>query len=121
MWVTDSCYRNKRIIGNCSGQHPVFLGPVLFHFTKDDQSFTRLALELEANNPETRKLKKIGVDMEDTVFNGVQSLFPDISKLYCVRHMKQRDEITIGKLLAKFKCSEDEKVFKAKQYWREKI
>ena len=49
------------------------------------------------------------------IFNGVQSLSPDVSKLYCVLHMKQRDEIKIGKFLAKFKCSENEKVFKAKQ------
>ena len=51
--------------------------------------------------------------MEDTIFNGAQSLLPDVSKLCLVRHMKQRDEIKIGKLLAKFKCSENEKVFKA--------
>ena len=121
MWVTDSCYRNKRLIGSDSGHHPVFLGPVLFHFTKDDQTFTRFTLELQASNSETRKLKKIGVDMEDAIFNGVQSLFPDVSKLYCVPRMKQRDEIKIGKLLAKFKCNEKEKVFKTKQYWREKI
>ena len=116
MLVTDSCYQNKRLIGNDSGHHPVFLGLAFFHFIKDDQTFTRFALELQASNPETRKLKKIGVDMEDAIFNGgVQSLFPDVSKLYCVRHMKQRDKIKIGKLLAKFKCSENEKVFKAKQ------
>ena len=36
MCVTDSCYRNKRLIGNDSGHHPVFLGPALFHFTKKD-------------------------------------------------------------------------------------
>ena len=35
--------------------------------------------------------------------------------------MKQQDEIKIGKLLTKFKCSENEKVSEAKQYWREKI
>ena len=130
MRVTDSCYRNKRQIRNGSGHHPVFLGPVLFHFTKDDQTFTRFALELQTSNPETIKLKEIGIDMEDDIFNGVQLLFPDVpelycghhmkqrdvSKLYCVRHMKQRDKIKIGKLLAKFKCSENEKVFKAKQY-----
>ena len=72
MWVTDSCYRNKRLIGNDSGHHPVFLGPALFHFTKKDQTFTRFALELQASNPEMRKLKKISIDMEDAIFNGVQ-------------------------------------------------
>ena len=73
-------------------------------------------MELQTNNPEARKLKKIGLDMEDAIFNEVQSLFPDVSKLYCVCHMKQQDEIKIGKLLAKFKCRENEKVFIAKQY-----
>ena len=78
MWVTDSCYRNKRLIGNDSGHHLVFLGPVLFYFKKDDQTFTRFTLELQARNPETRKLKKIGVDMEDAIFHEVQSLFPNV-------------------------------------------
>lgn len=41
-----------------------------------------LALEWQANIPETRKLKKIFVDMEDAIINGVQSIFSDVSKLY---------------------------------------
>ena len=59
--------------------------------------------------------------MEDAIFNGVQSLFQDVSKLYCVSHMEQRDEIKIGKFFAKFKYSENEKVFKVNHYWREEI
>ena len=51
-----------------------------------------LALEWQANNPETRKLKKIVVDMDDATINGVQSIFSHVSKLYCVRHIKQQDE-----------------------------
>ena len=51
-----------------------------------------LALEWQANNPETRKLEKIVVDMEDAIINGVQSIFSDVSKLCCVHHIKQRDE-----------------------------
>ena len=81
MWVIDSCYRNKRLIRNDSGHHPVFFSTDLFHFTKEDQTFTQFALELQASNPKTRKLKKTGADMEDPIFNGVESLFPDVSKL----------------------------------------
>ena len=40
MWVTDLCYQNKRIIGNNSRHHWVLFAPDLFHFTKDDQTFT---------------------------------------------------------------------------------
>ena len=34
--------------------------------------------------------------------------------------MKQWDEFKIEKLLAKFKCTEKEKVFKVKSYWQQK-
>ena len=44
MWITDSSYQNKRVVGNVSGDHPVFLGPDLFHFTKDEKTFTLLYL-----------------------------------------------------------------------------
>ena len=69
---------------------------------------------MQDSNAEARKLR-IGVDIEDASFNGVQSLFPEVSKLYCVCHMRQHHDIKIAKLLAKFKCSENEKIFKAKQ------
>ena len=74
IWVNDSYYRNKRLSGNDSVHHPVFLGPVLFHFTKVDLTLTQFALELQASNPQMRKLKKIDFDMEDAIFSGVQSL-----------------------------------------------
>ena len=35
MWVTDISYRNKRLINSVSRKHPVFLGSVMTHFTKD--------------------------------------------------------------------------------------
>ena len=80
MWVTDSSYRNKRIVGNVSRDYPVFLGPALFHFTKDEKTFTRFALELQAEAPAIRDLKKIGLDMEDAIFKGVKVLFPNVEQ-----------------------------------------
>ena len=44
MWVTDTCYHNKRIIKPKTGNNPLFLGPTLFYFTKDDKTFSRLGL-----------------------------------------------------------------------------
>ena len=76
MWVTDSCYWNKRLISNTSRVHPIYLDPTLLHFTKDTQTFTRFELEILACNPETRGIKKIGVDMEDAIYNGVKNVFP---------------------------------------------
>ena len=39
MWVTDTLHRNKRLINLVSGKHPVFLGPVMIHLTKDKTAF----------------------------------------------------------------------------------
>jgi len=109
LWVTDSSYRNKRIISNSTGDSPVFLGPLLFHFTKDEPTFNRFMLEMVAMDPAIMKMKKLGVDMEDAIFNGIKSIIPDITHLYCVRHLRQRDEKKIDDLLAKTKSSSAEK------------
>ena len=52
MWLTDTCYHNKRVTNPETGNYPIFLGPTLFHFTKDDKTFSRLALELLDMVPE---------------------------------------------------------------------
>ena len=44
--VTDTTYRNKRPINLETKKHPVFLGSIILHFTKDDNVFARFALEL---------------------------------------------------------------------------
>ena len=51
MWVTDTSYRNRRLVSTRSGDHPVHLGPVMFHFSKDEETFRRFCLELVAANP----------------------------------------------------------------------
>ena len=115
IWVTDSCCRNKRLISNTSGVYPVYLGPTLLHFTKDIQTFTQFALEIQACNPETRGIKKIGVDMEDAIYNGVKILFPEAQQLYCVRHLKQQDKMQILKMMDRKKCTKKEKMMAKKE------
>ena len=108
LWVTDSCYRNARIV-NATGNHPVFLGPLMFHFTKDESTFTRFALEMMALNASISRVKKIGVDMEEAIFNGINAVIPNSQALYCIRHLKQRDEAKLDKLFAKLGCTQAEK------------
>ena len=48
--------------------------------------------------------------MEEAIFNGLQIMFPNAKQLYCVRHLKQRDEIQIDKILPKSKCTERERM-----------
>eukprot|EP00794_Sanderia_malayensis_P002937 gene2937-3394_t len=73
--VTDTCYRNKRIVHSSSGKHPVFLGPAMFHFTKGPDSFSRLALELIVADPGLRNLKKVDVETEEAIFQDSSTIF----------------------------------------------
>ena len=109
MWITDTCYRNKRILGVRSRDHPVFTGPVMFHFSKDDSTFRRFCAELVSANPSVANLKKVGVDMEAAIFNGFKSILPNLLQLYCAKHLQDRDLIAIEKLHGKMKLSDKDK------------
>ena len=84
MWVTDTSYKNKRLINPLSGKHPVFFGPVMVHFTKYKATFGRFELELLSLKSNLKALKKIGVDLELATFKGFKSIIPSLSDLVCV-------------------------------------
>ncbi len=101
MWVTDTSYRNKRLLSIRTKKNPVHLGPVMLHFTKDEETFRRFCLELIASCPDLANLKKIGVDMEAAIFKGFKSVIMNLLKLYCVRHLQKRDEVSLLDMLKK--------------------
>ena len=101
MWITDTTYRNKRLVRCRTGKHPVLLGPTMFHFTKNEATFRRFCCEFLAANPNIMKLSKIGTDMESAIFKGFKSVIAELHHLLCVRHMKVKDEESIDRLHAK--------------------
>ena len=81
MWITDTSYRSQRLLNSGSGKHPVFLDPVMIHFTKDENTFMRFAMEILASNSNLHEIKRIGVDMESAIYNGFKKAIPSISPL----------------------------------------
>ena len=77
---------------DATGKSPVFFGPCMFHFKKDEEAFRRFALEMCAENPKLVGLKAVGVDMESAIYQGFKSIFKDLSRFIFVRHLQQRDE-----------------------------
>ena len=96
LWLTDTSYRNKRLLNESTGTSPVFLGPCMFHFTKDEEVFSRFASEIRIGNSELDDLKILGVDMDSAIYNGFKCHNQELSRLVCVRRLKKRDE---GKML----------------------
>ena len=113
MWVKDTCYHNKRIInpeiGNIFIFIPNILGRTLFQFTKNDKKFSKLVLELLDIEPELINLKTIGADMVEAIAKGLKRVIPNIKVLYCVKHLKQREEIKLDSLIEKVTASAAEK------------
>ena len=117
MWVTDSCYRQH------SQQHhretSSVIGPSTFHFTKNVNTFKRFGLEIQAYDIRTRSVYKIGTDMEETILQGVTSMFPDLQHLCRVRQLMQRDEQKINCPLQKLDCRENERLHAKKEILRD--
>ena len=98
---------------DATGKSPVFFGPCMFHFKKDEEAFRRFALEMCAENPKLVGLKAVGVDMESAIYQGFKSIFKDLSRFIFVRHLQQRDETKIEKLLERTnQTSEQKKKYK---------
>ena len=84
MWIRDTSYRNKRLLNPTIGKHPVFLGQVMLHLSKNEKTFGRFALELVSANPKLKYLKKIEVDLESTIFNGFSNIISSINVCFLV-------------------------------------
>ena len=109
LWTTDTSYRNRRLINPRTNDHPVFLGPVLLHFSKDANIFNRLALEMLSFNSNIINLKRVRVDMEGAIFNGIKNLIKNLERLLCAEHLSDRDKEKIINLLAKTSQTGNEK------------
>ena len=71
----------------------------MFHFTKDKSTFSRFALEMMAVDSNIRHLKKVGTNMDESIYNGVKAVIPEVKQLYCDRHLRQRDEKNLMRYL----------------------
>ena len=59
MWVTDTPYRNKKLVRYRAGKHPVLLRPTMFHFTKNEATFRRFCSEFLAANLDIDRVSHI--------------------------------------------------------------
>ena len=89
LWITDTSYRNKRLVNTIGGGAPVHLGPIIQHFTKDEKTFGRFGLEYLSANPNLKYISFIGVDLEPAIFTGLKTMTPGLSRLICVRHLME--------------------------------
>ena len=72
--ITETSYYNKQLLSSRTWKNVVDLGPVIMHFTKDEETFRRFCVELISAIPQLMNLEKVGVDMDSAIFNGFLSV-----------------------------------------------
>ena len=101
LWITDTSYRNKRLVNTIDGGAPVHLGPIMLHFTRVEKTFGRFGLEIPSANLNLKNISFIGVDLESAIFTGLKTMISGLCRLICVRHLMKRDESKLADLLPK--------------------
>ena len=99
-WVSDPCYNNIRL-ETSEGKNPIFMGPAMIHFNKEEFTFSRFICEMCTYNPGIKELKFIGTDLEKAIFNGFAYQIAGLKVLLCVLHLQKNDKAKLSELSPK--------------------
>ena len=96
--VTPMTYRPLKIYNVRTGKHPVFLGPLLVHQSKTEQTYRYLGSAMKRFNPHTVQLKAFGTDGERALSNALREEFPEADHHRCFIHLRKNIEMKMSSL-----------------------
>ena len=73
---TPISYQNLLLKRKSTGKPPVFVGPVLIHYKKDERSYRDFLNKLKSLRPGLQEIASFGTDGEMALVNALQSCFP---------------------------------------------
>ena len=87
---TPVSYQNLLLERKSTGKPPVFVGPVLIHYKKDERSYRDFLNKLKSLRPGLQEIASFGTDGEMALVNALQSCFPKGAQkpLHCFRHFR---------------------------------
>eukprot|EP00794_Sanderia_malayensis_P009402 gene9402-10390_t len=86
--LTVTSYRNLRLISKETNKHPVLIGPIFMHQSKDWRTYSRFARSLITEKPELEGLLACGTDGELALIDGLSRNFKFAVFLRCFIHFK---------------------------------
>ena len=91
---TPISYRNLLLERKSTGKPPIFVGPVLLHYKKDEHTFKDFLNKLKSLRPRWQDIISVGTDGEKALINALQGCLPKASErsLRCFRHFCQNVE-----------------------------
>ena len=96
--VTPTTYRPLKIYNVRTGKPPVFLGPLLVHQSKTEQTYRYLGSAMKRFNPHTGQLNAFGTDGERALSNAFREEFPEADHHRCFIHLRKNIEMKMSGL-----------------------
>jgi hypothetical protein len=89
-FVTNLVYKNKKVLKKSSSDHPIFIGPVFFHWDVNYCTYHTFFSHVKARIDVDIKTFDIrfGSDDEGGLTKAIDSVFPNSSRLLCTKHIK---------------------------------
>ena len=95
-YVTVTVFKELDVLKADTGEHPIFIGPVLLQWDAFKEAYIEFFNELKIGLTNVRKELSIlplpnilfGSDQESGIISARKSAFPDASHLFCIQHLK---------------------------------
>ena len=91
-YVTPIVFPLRNMITKSNGKSPTYLGPMLIHQTQKFSAYHYFASQLVSLQPELAKVKAIGTDGEQALYDAFSTVFPSAVHLRCFMHFKRNIE-----------------------------
>ena len=96
--VTPTTYRPLKIYNVRPGKPPVFLGPLIVHQSKTEQTYRYLGSAMKRFNPHTAQLKAFRTDGEHALSNAFREEFPEADHHRCFIHLCKNIKMKMSSL-----------------------
>ena len=90
--VTPISYQHLALENKNGGKHPTFIGPILIHEKKNEETYSTFCASLKSLEPELANLMAFGTDDEKALENAFNSNFERAIHLLCELHLKKTVE-----------------------------
>ena len=87
--VTAGVYKNLAVKSKTTGDHPLFLGPILIHGNSDFETYHFFFSELSSRLRGVSSKPVFGFDDESALHGALRHVFHECFELYCTRHLKE--------------------------------
>ena len=90
--VTPISYQHLALENKNGGKHPTFIGPILIHEKKNEETYSTFCASLKSLEPELANLMAFGTDNKKALENAFNNNFERAIHLLCELHLKKTVE-----------------------------